>query len=634
MTQPQTNGSITSHVTGSSAPLRVGSRNPFRTRRASQDEDVVAPVASISTSIVESEPGVIGERSPVPRIAAPSAQDGPRTSAPTTALDNIPPPLPPRNRGTLNSAASSASSATSARASSATPILSPSSPPSSSISPPESLSRIFTPPSGPPPPIYVPTPRRTLSPPRASSPLRRSQTPPPTPSRRSTLRISSPSPPRASRGRRLRSNSSETMRVLAEDLPPAYTPGPDTRHGERTVDIGPIRPFIRDDTIALEESLRRRRQIGNMSGIPGATRQQNWGYGSSGRPGPGSMGLSRLLVELLTGGGVRNSPGQSQYRPSLLDSPRGSMSAPLQPQLTGAPVPPQRTGGSYFPRQPTGMSSVGTSRGTWDQYPGQRSAPRSMLNGLPLPGRLSSHQSRRSSPSTHAALSESRHPMALLTDPRPTSIATSGRPLLYEGRVLVYPLGYECLKCTSIYFTCFHEPITMKFASPTGHNRGYRPLRDALFHGTPSALAPGDPMRPCRKCWSRYSRRYEGSLVNADWEGNVNGTGGTNYQRPISDPPPIPEHAVLAPSPSPAPSMTSSASGSLRGNQMMTNGPAVFLPFTQHTRRTSRSTGIIQPGDPRIGGRVCWKCNGTGEVIVFIFDRARCRVCGGLGRVM
>ena len=177
----------------------------------------------------------------------------------------------------------------------------------------------------------------------------------------------------------------------------------------------------------------------------------------------------------------------------------------------------------------------------------------------------------------------------------------------------------------------------------TGHNRGYRPLRDAIFQGTPSALIPGDPLQPCRKCWSHYTRHYEGSLANADWEGNVNGTGGTNYQRPISDPPPIPQLSTLAPSPSSAHSRPSSATGSLRGDQLMTtnantNAPAVvpIVPRMQHSRRSSRSTTttVVQPGDPRIGGRICWKCNGAGEVTVFIFDRERCRVCGGVGRVM
>ena len=425
------------------------------------------------------------------------------------------------------------------------------------------------------------------------------------------------------------------MRVLAEDLPPAYTPGPDTRHGERTVDIGPVRPYIRDDTAALEESLRRRRQMGTVSGIPGATRQQAWGYGSRGRPGMGHIGLSGLLIELLTAGGVRNSPGQSQQRPSLLDGPRSRSGTPLQSQLTGTPVLPQPTGGSYISRPPTGMTFVGTSRERWDQYPGQRSGPRGMPRVPAPPAHPSSLQNRRSSPSTYTTIPEIQQPMARLTDPRPTAIATTGRPLLYDGRVLAYPLGYECHKCTSFSFACCYEPVVTTFVSTAGHNRGYRPLRGLVFHGTPSALVPGDPQRPCRKCWSRYARRYEGSLVNADWEGNANGTGGTNYQRPISDPPPMLEPSAMAPSPSPSPthSRTPSVVSSSTGNQAMTNAPAV-VPIPRHMRRASRSTVAVPPGDPRIGGRMCWKCNGTGEVTVFIFDRERCRVCGGVGRVM
>ncbi len=372
--------------------------------------------------------------------------------------------------------------------------------------------------------------------------------------------------------------------------------------------------------------------MGNLPGIHGTNRQQHWGYGSRGRGGMGHMGLSGLLIELLTAG-VRNSPGQPQHRPSFLDSPRSRAAGPLQSQLTGTPIPPQPTGGSYFPRPPTGTSPVGTSRARWAQYPGQRSTPMSTPHVPPPPVHPSSPQTQRSSPPTYATIPEIQQPMAQLTDPRPTALPTSGRPLLYDGRVLVYPLGFECPKCTSFSYACFYEPVITTFASTAGHNRGYRPLRGLAFRGTPSALVPGDPLRPCRKCWSRYSRRYEGSLVNADWEGNVNGTGGTNYQRPVSDPLPILEPSPLAPSPSPTHSRTPSTVSSLRGNQVRTNAPAV-VPIPQHTRRSSRNTVVVRPGDPRIGGRVCWKCNGTGEVIVFIFDRERCRVCGGVGRVM
>jgi hypothetical protein len=284
------------------------------------------------------------------------------------------------------------------------------------------------------------------------------------------------------------------MRVLAEEFPPAYTPGPDIRHGEQTVDIGPVRPFIQDDTAALEESLRRRRQMG-PPGILGANRQQAWGFGGSGRGGPGNMSLSGLLIELLTVGGVRSSPGRSQHRPSLLSSPRGRPVTPMQPQLTGTPILPPPTGDPHIFVQPTATPAMGTSRGRWDQYPGQRGAPRSGLHIVTPPVHPSSLQTRRSSPSIHTALSESELPVTRLPDPRPTAHVTSGRPLLHDGRVLVYPLGYECPKCTSYSFAFASiESVVTRFASTTGHNRGYRPLRGPAFQGTPSALVPGDPL--------------------------------------------------------------------------------------------------------------------------------------------
>lgn len=160
-------------------------------------------------------------------------------------------------------------------------------------------------------------------------------------------------------------------------------------------------------------------------------------------------------------------------------------------------------------------------------------------------------------------------------------------------------------------------------------------MRGSDFRGTPTALVPGNPSRPCRKCWGRYARNYEGPLAFADWEGNANGTGGTNYQRPISDPPTIPESSALAPSPSPAHSRTLSESGSLRRIPVVAPGAGRPVPLvTQSMRRAPRGAEVVRPGDPRIGGRLCWNCNGTGQVTVFIFDQDRCRVCGGLGRVM
>lgn len=41
---------------------------------------------------------------------------------------------------------------------------------------------------------------------------------------------------------------------------------------------------------------------------------------------------------------------------------------------------------------------------------------------------------------------------------------------------------------------------------------------------------------------------------------------------------------------------------------------------------------VYSPGDPRIGGRLCWRCGGDGKTSFLIFDQETCRVCNGVGR--
>ena len=45
-----------------------------------------------------------------------------------------------------------------------------------------------------------------------------------------------------------------------------------------------------------------------------------------------------------------------------------------------------------------------------------------------------------------------------------------------------------------------------------------------------------------------------------------------------------------------------------------------------------RST-VVQPGDPRIGGRFCSECSGSGVVPFMLFEETTCAVCGGVGRI-
>ena len=45
-----------------------------------------------------------------------------------------------------------------------------------------------------------------------------------------------------------------------------------------------------------------------------------------------------------------------------------------------------------------------------------------------------------------------------------------------------------------------------------------------------------------------------------------------------------------------------------------------------------RST-VVQPGDPRIGGRFCYECSGSGVVPFMLFEETTCAVCEGVGRI-
>ncbi len=42
---------------------------------------------------------------------------------------------------------------------------------------------------------------------------------------------------------------------------------------------------------------------------------------------------------------------------------------------------------------------------------------------------------------------------------------------------------------------------------------------------------------------------------------------------------------------------------------------------------------VVQPGDPRIGGQLCYKCGGYGTRESFWFGDETCYVCQGVGRV-
>ncbi|KAJ7591377.1 hypothetical protein C8J56DRAFT_935348 [Mycena floridula] len=183
------------------------------------------------------------------------------------------------------------------------------------------------------------------------------------------------------------------------------------------------------------------------------------------------------------------------------------------------------------------------------------------------------------------------------SDGKPTAKPVPGHPLMNAGRVLVYPEGFECPKCRNI---------------------GYK---------------QSDPSNPCRKCWNKYSKKYEGALTYA-FVGlstsqrplpilrppqNSGYPGQNSMNRPRSNLPP-PQNQYGPPDMS-------------YGLPSQNFGPPQQIQQLSPWARPPQGSLVLQPGDPRIGGRQCWRCDGLGSISVFIFETERCSVCNGLGRV-
>ncbi|KAF8999343.1 hypothetical protein BDQ17DRAFT_1361216 [Cyathus striatus] len=154
--------------------------------------------------------------------------------------------------------------------------------------------------------------------------------------------------------------------------------------------------------------------------------------------------------------------------------------------------------------------------------------------------------------------------------------------------MLVYPRGYDCDKCK---------------------NTGYKHL---------------DPSNPCKKCWQKYAKPFSGPLAYAPTSGDA------NLQKPL------PRARPAGP---PRPSFPQQNSFQQRSfsppqQQNSCRSPMVTYGTPTLPHANSANTVVVRPGDPRIGGRVCWRCGGDGRISFFLIDSETCDVCGGVGRVM
>lgn len=158
----------------------------------------------------------------------------------------------------------------------------------------------------------------------------------------------------------------------------------------------------------------------------------------------------------------------------------------------------------------------------------------------------------------------------------------------------------------------------MRTCAP-GHNTGYQ---------------SNDPSMPCLKCWERYSSPFTGPIVYMPWNASASHDGARNtYQRPL---------------PRFTPPQRATSLGRARGypgaaSRMQMAGRSQFLePLPRPllgrppsnvrvAQRPPPGAAVVQPGDPRIGGRVCRQCGGTGVMTFLIFEDT-CPVCNGIGR--
>lgn len=191
---------------------------------------------------------------------------------------------------------------------------------------------------------------------------------------------------------------------------------------------------------------------------------------------------------------------------------------------------------------------------------------------------------------------------------------------------------------------------------------------------TPSSLGRNtgfkhfDPSHPCAKCWSKFAKPYAGQLPSASW--SARNLESINYQQPLpalprspanpANPrhstsstlfPPPPQHASLGRSASttraseypsssyaPQPAGIPTSNGGFlptapylsplhRGDMSAMSGPSA-----RYTSGPPPGATVVQPGDPRIGGHLCWRCGGKGTTSFLIFDVETCSVCNGIGR--
>lgn len=209
-------------------------------------------------------------------------------------------------------------------------------------------------------------------------------------------------------------SSSSAADILNEELPPAYTPTPNSNQGEETIEYGPTRPFQNPPPPPRQTPPQQ----------PITAQSTGWSNAqNSNRPLRSLLQqITGSLTDHINGSSYGTYPNTVAYRPSPPPQAGWTPQSPAPP-----PLPPRP---SLSPASPTSdfardFYAAGPGEGT-SEYP-------------PPPG-----------PPPAGPPPDSDD------DGRPTKTPTPGRPLLNNGRLLVYPPGYECYKCAVLVLYTRH----------------------------------------------------------------------------------------------------------------------------------------------------------------------------------
>jgi len=418
--------------------------------------------------------------------------------------------------------------------------------------------------------------------------------------------------------------SGSAQDALNEELPPAYTATPDYSQGESTVEYGPSRPF--------QPAPPRGGGSGRPLGTYQAPRASIWhrpqpsGWQSSWSGYPGQ--LQRNLTTVGDRAPPPRHPSQSssqEFFPNFSTSHSNLHSTP-----SAAPLPPSpQTAAATSDFARDFYASASNDTGLLGGAPYQYEAPASAVGPTnsaesprpATPPRLDGGPSNNLGTPNSASQSD---------DGRPTTTPVPGHPLMHNGRVLVYPAGHECSKCL---------------------NTGYKHF---------------DPSHPCSKCWQKYAKPFSGPIAYAPWSSTPGDTatrGNLNLQRPLrilATPAGHRYSSSLSKANYPPPAVRSQLARStslthLPGHAGASYAQSNFMPlaggggFPLGPQDSSLYSGpsaqyrhggppppgalVVTPGDPRMGGRLCWRCSGSGTVSLFFFDQSTCEVCDGVGRI-